>query len=111
MRPCSRSRPMSIVWLRTMADARRLTLLQLAIFAMIAIVPVLIAVLLIVATTREADLARPKNSDRHMSVRHLAALKTFELAIVRRDRVQSGPPSAEVLLARFPQCAREWDGR
>src|SRR5581483_1974793 len=22
-----------------------------------------------------------------------------------------GPPSAEVLLARFPQCAREWDGR
>ena len=39
-----------------------------------------------------------------MSVRHVAALKTFEYAIVRRDRVTAGPPSAEALLERFPQC-------
>ena len=37
-----------------------------------------------------------------MSVRHVAALKTFEHAIVRRDRVDAGPPSAEALARRRP---------
>ena len=46
-----------------------------------------------------------------MSVRHVAALKTFEFAIARRDRNRAPLPSAETLLERFPQCRGEWDGR
>src|ERR1700676_867662 len=93
-----------------MAERRRLTLLQLAVAASTGLVPVLLGVLLIVASARQADSAKPaQSSDRHVSVRHVAALKTFEYAIIRRDRVQAGPPSAETLLEHFPQC--EWDGR
>src|SRR5438477_11914155 len=95
-----------------MAERRRLTLLQLAVFASMGLVPVLFGVLLLVANARQADGAKPaQNSDRHVSVRHVAALKTFEYAIVRRDQVSAGPPSAETLLERFPQCRAEWDGR
>jgi hypothetical protein len=47
--------------------------------------------------------APARNADRHVSVRHLAALKTFERAIVRRTSVQVGPPSAILLLDRVPQ--------
>ena len=95
-----------------MAERRRPTLLQLAIAASTAVVPVLLAVLLIVASARQADGTKPaQNSDRHVSIRHVAALKTFEYAIVRRDRVTAGPPSGEALLQRFPQCRNAWDGR
>src|SRR6202049_1033762 len=95
-----------------MAERRRLTLLQLAVASSIGLVPVLLAVLLIVASARQADSTRPAhNSDRHVSVRHVAALKTFEYAIIRRDRVKAGPPSAETLLEHFPQWRTEWDGR
>jgi hypothetical protein len=95
-----------------MAERRRLTLLQLAVAASIGLVPVLFGVLLIVASARQADSARPaQNGDRHVSVRHVAALKTFEYAIIRRDQVKAGPPSAETLLEHFPQCRTEWDGR
>jgi hypothetical protein len=88
------------------------TLLQLAVTASVALVPVLLGVLLVVAGAREADTAKPaKNSDRHVSVRHVAALKTFEFAIARRDRIRASLPSAETLLERFPQCRAEWDGR
>jgi hypothetical protein len=91
---------------------RRLTLLQLAIAASTAVVPVLLAVLLIVASTRQIDGTRPTlNIDRHVSVRHVAALKTFEYAIIQRNHVTAGPPSAEALLERFPQCRSAWDGR
>ena len=95
-----------------MAERRRLTLLQLAVAASMGLVPVLFGVLLIVASARQADSEKPaQNSDRHVSVRHVAALKTFEYAIIRRDRVKIGPPSAETLLEHFPQCRTEWDGR
>ncbi len=95
-----------------MAERRRLTLLQLAVAASAGLVPVLFGVLLIVASAREADSAKPaQNSDRHVSVRHVAALKTFEYAIIRRDRVKAGLPSAQTLLEHFPQCRAEWDGR
>jgi len=95
-----------------MAERRRLTLLQLAVAASMGLVPVLFGVLLIVASARQADSEKPaQNSDRHVSVRHVAALKTFEYAIIRRDRVKTGPPSAETLLEHFPQCRTEWDGR
>jgi len=95
-----------------MAERRRLTLLQLAIMSSAAVVPVLLAVLLSVASARQADGAKPApNSDRHVSVRLVAALKTFEFAIVRRDEVRAVLPSAATLLERFPQCRSAWDGR
>ena len=94
-----------------MLKPRRVTLLQLAVTASIALVPVLLGVLVVVAGAREPDIAKPaRNSDRHVSVRHVAALKTFEFAIARRDANRAKVP-AEVLLARFPQCRAEWDGR
>ena len=75
-----------------MAERRRLTLLQLAVAASMGLVPVLFGVLLMVASARQADSEKPaQNSDRHVSVRHVAALKTFEYAIIRRDRVKYTP--------------------
>ena len=95
-----------------MAEPRRVTLLQLAVTASVAVVPVLLGVLLVVAGAREADTAKPaRNSDRHVSVRHVAALKTFEFAVARRNKNRAPLPSAETLLERFPQCRGEWDGR
>jgi len=95
-----------------MAERRRLTLLQLAIAASTAVVPVLLAVLLVVAAAREADTAMPaRNSDRHVSVRHVAALKTFEYAIVRRDQIKSPLPSPEELVEQVPQCRSAWEAR
>ena len=94
-----------------MAERRRLTLLQLAIMASTAVVPVLLAVLLSVASARQTDIGKPaQNSDRHVSVRMVAALKTFEYAIVRRESVRTGQPSAAALLERFPQCRSAWEG-
>ena len=95
-----------------MAKPRRLTLLQLAIAASLTVVPTLLAVLLMVDSVRRDDTVKPaSNSDRHVSVRQVAALKTFEYAIVRRDRIRSGPPAADTLLDRLPQCRSEWDGQ
>ena len=86
------------------------TLIDLAVAASVAVVPVLLGALLTVAATREAEDARSaRNSERHVSVRHLAALKTFEYAIVRRDSGTAPLPTTEALLARFPACRAEWD--
>src|SRR5262245_60071916 len=95
-----------------MAEKRATTLLQCAIAAAAAVVPVLLSVLLAVGVTHPVALsvASSRNADRHVSVRHLAALKTFERAIVRRSSVQVGPPSAPLLLDRLPQCRGAWDG-
>jgi hypothetical protein len=92
---------------------RHTTLLDFAIVASVAVVPVLLLVLLIVDVLRPLDSAVPvtRNGDRHVSVREVAALKTFERAIVRRDSVTVGPPTAALLLDRVPQCASSWDGR
>ena len=54
--------------------------------------------------------AARRDGDRHVSVRQVAALKTFERAIVRRDSVASGPPTAEALLAGIPHAAANGDG-
>ena len=54
--------------------------------------------------SRRSAVPIARNADRHVSVRHLAALKTFERAIVRRKAVDVGPPSAILLLDRVPQC-------
>ena len=95
-----------------MAERRSRTLLDFAIAASVAVVPVLTGVLLAVAVVRPLDpSASVSDADRYVSARSLAALKTFERAIVRRDTVTVGPPTAILILDRVPQCRREWDGR
>jgi len=92
---------------------RRSTLLEFAIAASVAVVPVLLLVLLAVDVIRPLDPAAPatRGGDRHVSVREVAALKTFERAIVRRSAVTAGPPSAALLLDRVPECRSAWEGR
>ena len=92
-----------------MKPRRPLSLLELAIAASVAVVPILLAVLLAVAIPRAADDGA-SGEERHVSVRHVAALKTFEHAIVRRDRVEAPAPTAEALLAVLPQCHKAWEG-
>ena len=96
-----------------MAERRAPSLLDFAIVASMAIVPVLLFVLLLVDVIRPLDPTLPsaRAGDRHISVRQVAALKTFERAIVRRDTVTVGPPTAILLLDRIPQCRSAWDGR
>src|SRR5436190_424839 len=96
-----------------MAEGRATTLLDFAIAASIAVVPVLLLVLLLVGVARPLDTVGQavRNGDRHVSVREVAALKTFERAIVRRDTVSMGPPSVPMLLDRVPQCRAAWEGR
>src|SRR5690242_18790156 len=93
-----------------MPDKRSTTLLGFAIAASAAVVPVLLGVLLLVALVRPLDTVALRNGDRHVSARQLAALKTFERAIVRKDTVMVGPPSAILILDRIPQCRATWDG-
>ena len=93
-----------------MAD-RRATLLDLAIGASAAVLPVLLAVVLLVAAARPADAPVTVRDDRHVSVRQVAALKTFERAIVRRDRITAELPGAAALLARIPACRDAWTAR
>ena len=83
--------------------------LEHAIASSVAVVPILLGVLLAVAIPRAGDDAA-RGDERHVSVRHVAALKTFEQAIVRRERVGAPPPSAEALLAGVPACRDEWTG-
>src|SRR5947207_14311849 len=96
-----------------MPERRPVTLLELAIAASAAVVPVLLMVLLIVAEMRPSDpwVGARRNGDQHVSIRQVAALKTFERAIVRRDQVRSALPTADALLDAVPQCRAEWDGR
>jgi hypothetical protein len=92
-----------------MPESRPTSLLDFAISASIAVVPVLLAVLLGIGTV--APAADVEDGDVHVSVRQVVALKTFERAIVRRDTVRSDAPSAELLMSRVPECSAEWDGR
>ncbi|MEP6678069.1 MAG: hypothetical protein ABJB78_02135 [Betaproteobacteria bacterium] len=90
---------------------RNTSLLQLAVMASAAVLPVLLGVLLVVASARQADALSPSRaSDRHVSVRHVAALKTFESAIVRQDRIAAAAPTPQALLERVPQCRAAWEG-
>ena len=92
---------------------RRTTLLDFAIGATLAVVPVMLAILLLVAVIRprEPSAVSPLRApgDRYLSVRHVAALKTFEEAIVRRSGSTPSTPSAVDMLAGVPQCRAEWD--
>ncbi len=96
--------------MRTVPDARRASLLDFAIAASVAVVPVLLAVLLSLGTIAPSELHR-NTGDSHVSVRQVAALKTFERAIVRRDTVQAGPPDAQQLIAQLSDCGAEWGAR
>lgn len=86
---------------------RRQTLLDFAIAASVAVVPVLLIVLLGMRPFAPAEY----RSGSHVSVRQIAALKTFEHAIVRRDRVQAAIPDAATLSSLVPECRDAWDGR
>ena len=96
-----------------MSLKRPITLLEFAIAASVAVVPLLLVVLVVVAEMRPSDpsaKARP-NGNQHVSLREVAALKTFERAIVRRDAVTAALPTPDALLDGVPQCRADWDGR
>jgi hypothetical protein len=92
---------------------RERTLLEFAIGASLAVVPVLLAVLLIVAWWRPLDAPQraARDPDHHIGARQVAALKTFERAIVRRSDVRAPPGDAAALLAAIPACKAEWQGK
>ncbi|HEY3635475.1 MAG TPA: hypothetical protein VGK95_10525, partial [Caldimonas sp.] len=90
-----------------MAERRKLTLLDCAIAASAAIVPVLLGVIALVAVVRPADpdgLDRQGRDDRYVSVRRVTALKTFERAIVRRAAEAPLAVGAAAVLAGVPAC-------
>src|SRR5688500_12646076 len=95
-----------------MADRHRgTTLLDVAIVAALAVVPVLLGMLLLVAVVRPLEPSVAGPGDRYVSVRHVAALKTFEQAIARRDGRPVAVPTADALLAGVPQCRGDWGAR
>ena len=69
---------------------------------------------LLVAVVRPADpdaAWRQGRNDRYVSVRHVAALKTFERAIVARGTAGASAIDARQVLAASPRAAREWGVR
>ena len=97
-----------------MAERRKLSLLDCAIAASAAVVPVLLGVVLLVAVVRPADpdaAWRRGRDDRYVSVRHVAALKTFERAIVRRADAAAAAVDAAQVLDGVAACRREWSAR
>ena len=90
------------------------SLLEFAITASAAVLPVMLAVLLLVAVLRPADEARGPRfgaaPDRYVSVRHLQALKTFEQAIVPRRGTLASGVSAETIDEALPACRGAWHG-
>ncbi len=93
-----------------MTDTRRSSLLGFAIAASLAVLPVMLGILLLVAFVRplEPSTSDSARSERHLSVRQVAALKTFEQAIVRRDAALLLAPSAAEVLDGLPSCRRDW---
>ena len=90
---------------------RRVSLLDCAIAASLAVVPVLLGVIALVAVVRPADpegVDAQGRGDRYVSVRRVAALKTFELAVVRRSSDAPRRVDALDVLAGIPACRREW---
>ena len=90
---------------RRLPDQHRpASLLDFAIVASSAVVPGLIGILVLVAIVRPADpeSAWRAPADRYISLRHMAALETFEAAITRRTQPAAVPPTAAQLLAAIP---------
>jgi len=96
-----------------MAERRRISLLECAIAASLGVVPVLLAVIALVAVVRPADpdgVDAQGRSDRYVSVRRVAALQTFERAIVERGTFVATRADALGVLAGVPACRKEWGG-
>src|SRR5690349_12214095 len=96
-----------------MAERRRISLLDCAIVASLGVVPVLLAVVALVAVVRPTDpdsVDAQGRSDRYVSVRRVAALKTFERAIVERSAFVPRRSDAFDVVAGVPACRREWGG-
>ena len=94
-----------------MAERRDTSLLDFAIAASIAVVPVMLVMVLLVAVIRPADPGAASwrgLADRYVNVRHVAALKTFEQAVVQRPPTARTAPTALEVLDGIPQCRREW---
>lgn len=91
------------------------SLLEFAITASAAVLPVMLAVLLLVAVVRPADEARglrwngaAGGDDRYVSVRQLQALKTFEQAIVPRRGPLTSTVSSQAIDEALPGCREAW---
>ena len=94
-----------------MAERRDTSLLDFAIAASIAVVPVMLVIVLLVAVIRPADPGAASwrgLTDRYINMRHVAALKTFEHAVVQRPATAPPAPTALDVLDGVPQCRREW---
>jgi len=92
---------------------RRISLLECAIAASLGVVPVLLGVVALVAVVRPADpdsVDAQGRSDRYVSVRRVAALKTLERAVVERGTFVPRRTDALDVLAGVPACRREWGG-
>ena len=90
---------------------RPTTLLEFAIAATLAILPIMLGIVLLVAMVRPVDpgsVSWRGAPERYVSVRHVAALKTFEAAIVERSALTPQAPTSQQLLEGLPQCRREW---
>src|SRR3954447_16475974 len=95
-----------------MAERRPRSLLEFTIAASAAVVLVMVAMLVLVAVVRPADApsgeAKAAAADRYVSARHVAALRTFESAIVERGVRAVDAPSAQLVLDGVPACAKPW---
>ncbi|HMC15719.1 MAG TPA: hypothetical protein VKI18_08815 [Albitalea sp.] len=94
-----------------MAEARTTSLLDFAIAASVAVVPIMFCIVLLVAVVRpvEQQTAVPRgDAERYVSVRHVAALKTFERAVVWRTKSAPALPGPAEVLAAVPQCRADW---
>ena len=94
-----------------MLERRGSSLLDFAIAASIAIVPIMVGIVLLVAVVRPADpgaVSWRGTVDSYASVRHVAALKTFQAAIRARAELRAPPPTARQVLDGLPQCQSEW---
>lgn len=96
-----------------MAERRVTSLLEFAIAASVTVLPIMLAILLLVAVIRPAEPGAPSwrgTGDRYVSVRQVAALKTFEAAIVARP-APAAPTTAREVLDGLPSCRREGGAR
>ena len=94
-----------------MPEQRGRSLLDFAIAASLAIVPIMLGIVLLVAVVRPSDPGAASwrgPADSYVSVRHVAALKTFEAAIRTRAELAAPLPTAQQVLDGLPQCRREW---
>lgn len=84
------------------------SLLDFAIAASLAVLPIMLGVVWLVAVVRptDPDAALHRTADRYLSLRHLAALKTFEHAIVARPVAML--PGPRQVLEGVPRCRAEW---